>query len=238
MQIDRATAATDMRLYGALRIHYNSFGTGPKIGTVRLPNFKENNEMYSKTESTRSDEEILEAMRELAKKHVENGTFHNVDNEYLDLMKEYISSASPDRESILTSSLNQIFGKTNKSKEEPTIDFNQSILQQTIKSMEQMKTKNKTASEALKQISNAMYGKLNITNDNKLNYVEFYSSSGEMMATYDSSIGWASYLTKEEKVRNDEILAVYNETFRSNYDTPTASLPKSITSGNSFDVVA
>jgi hypothetical protein len=44
MQIDRATELRDLKLYGALRLHYDKFGTGAKIGTVKLPNFKENNE--------------------------------------------------------------------------------------------------------------------------------------------------------------------------------------------------
>jgi len=114
MQIDRATELRDLKMYGALRLHYDRFGTGAKIGNMRLPNFKENNEMYTKTEPTRSDEEILKDIAELAKRHAEKGTFHNADNEYLDLFKEYISSVSPDRESILTSSLKEIFSKTLK----------------------------------------------------------------------------------------------------------------------------
>jgi hypothetical protein len=235
MQVDRATLATDMRLYGALRLHYDKFGTGPKIGTVRLPNFKENNEMYSKTTPTRSDEEILKDIVELAKKHAENGTFHNTDNEYLDLYKEYVSSVSPDREGILTSSLKEIFGKTKANKEEGAIDFNTSILQQTIKIMEQ--TKNKTSSEILKQISGAMYGKASITDGNKLSYAEFYNSSGEMIASYDTT-GWGTYFTKEEDARYHEINAAYNKEFLSVYNAQNPSLPKSVDVGNTFDVVA
>jgi hypothetical protein len=254
MQIDRATELRDLKMYGALRVHYDKFGTGLKIGTIKLPNFKENNEMFTKTKTTRSDEEILEAIKELAKKHAEKAKekenlgkyyfFQNADNEYLDLMKEYVSSVSPDREGILTSSLNQIFGKTNKNKE-ISADNNESLLQQTLKNMEKMKPKNKTANKALQQIlksmdnktSGATYGKLSIVDDNKLSYVEFYNSNGEMIATYNSTTGWDGFMTKEEQARRSEFLAVYNEAYNSVSQAPEASLPKSVDCGNSFDVV-
>jgi len=225
MQIDAATAREDMRKFGALRVHYDTFGTGTKIGTVRLPNFKANNEGFTKTEPTRSDEEILEAVRELAKKHAENGTFHNADNDYLDLYKEYVSSVSPDRESILTNSLNQIFGKANPQKKE-AIDFNTGILQQTLKTMGQ--ANNKT-------MSGAMY-KVGWLDGNELKYADFYDGNGELIANYSQN-GWALCGTKAEKARGDEFTAVYNEAFNSVYNAQNASRPKSLVSGNTFDVV-
>jgi hypothetical protein len=236
MQIDTATAREDMRLFGALRIHSDRFGTGAKIGTVRLPNFKENNEMYSKTEPTRSDEEILKDIAELAKKHAEKGTFHNADNEYLDLFKEYISSVSPDRENILTNSLKEIFGKANslKEKKEDTIDVNKNILQQTLKIMEQTKNKNGTASNN-KSMNGATY-RVGWLDGNELKYAEFYDSNGQNIADYDQS-GWHSFDTKAEAARRNEITAVYNEAFNSVYNAQNASPSKSLVSGTTFDVV-
>jgi hypothetical protein len=239
MQIDRATAAADMRMYGALRIHCDRFGTGAKIGTVRLPNFKENNEGFTKTEPTRSDEEILEAIKELAKKHAEKGTFHNADNEYLDLFKEYISSASPDRESILTSSLNQIFGKAKTNKEEGAIDFNKSILEQTLKIMEQAKNKNGATNNKTTfniDLAGGAMCKVGWLDDDKLKDASFHDSNGELIANY-SQHGWSILYTKAEQARKSEITAAYNEAFNSVYNAQNPSLSKSVDVGNTFDVV-
>jgi hypothetical protein len=261
MQIDRATELRDLKLYGALRAHWDRFGTGLKIGSVRLPNFKENNEGYTKTEPTRSDEEILKDIVELAKKHAEKGTFHNADNEYLDLFKEYVSSVSPDREGILTDSLKQISLTTNlpkKEKEDPLSmkALSMSILQQTLKAMEQTKNKsgiisnNKTwSSDACgagwvedpnwKQVSfycsngRAM---CKVGEGNELKLASFYDSNGEEIAEYTPN-GWSLYATKAELARSREALAIYNEAFNSVYNAPTTSLPKSVDVGNSFDVV-
>jgi hypothetical protein len=241
MQIDAATAREDMRLFGALRIHSDRFGTGPKIGTVRLPNFKENNEGYTKTEPTRSDEEILKDIAELAKKHAEKGTFHNADNEYLDLYKEYVSSVSPDRENILTNSLKEIFAKANspKKNKEDTIDINKNILQQTLRIMEQAKNKNGNTSNKTVWLDGEISGtnyKVGWLDGNELKEASFYDSNGEKIADYSQN-GWALYGTKAENERGREILAVYNEAFNSVYNAQNASPSKSLVSGTTFDVV-
>jgi len=239
MQVDRLTELRDLKMYGALRIHCDRFGTGPKIGTVNLPNFKNNNEGFTKTEPTRSDEEILEAMRELAKKHAENGTFHNADNEYLDLFKEYISSVSPDRESILTNSLKEIFGKAKTNKEEVAIDFNKNILQQTLSIMEQIKNKNGNVSSNKAfniDLAGGAMCKVGWLDGDKLKDAFFHDSNGELIASYSQN-GWSILYTKAEQARKSEITAVYNEAFNSVYNAQEVSRPKSLTSGNSFDVV-
>jgi hypothetical protein len=233
MQIDRTTELRDLKLYGALRLHYDKFGTGAKIGTVKLPNFKENNEGCTKTEPTRSDEEILKAVAEMAKKHGEKGTFHNMDNEYLDLYKEYVSSVSPDRESILTNSLKQIFGKTNAPKENKEGATN-SILQQTLALMENMKNKNGIISNN-KTMSSTMY-KVGWMEGNDLRYADFYDSNGELIASYTQN-GWDLFGTKAEKARGDEFTAMYNEAFNSVYNAPTPSMPKHLEGGTTIDVV-
>ena len=232
MQIDRATERRDLKMYGALRVHYDPFGTGAKIGSVRLPNFNGNSEGYTKTEPTRSDEEIIKDIIEVAKKHAEKGTFHNADNEFLDLKKEYISSVSPDRESILTNSLKQIFGKTDLPKKEK--EQSKSILQQTLEIMENAKNKNGTISNN-KTMKSAMY-EVGWLDGNELKYADFYDSNGELIANYSEN-GWALYATKAEKARNDEITAIYNEAFNSVYNAPTPSMPKHLEGGTTLDVV-
>jgi hypothetical protein len=233
MQIDAATARADMRMYGAIHIHYDPFGTGLKIGTVRLPNFRENNvEGYTKTEAARSDEEILKDVAELAKKHAEKGAFHNADNGYLDLIKEYVSSVSPDRESILTNSLKEIFGKTNLPKEGKEESL--SILQQTLQFIDKAKNKNGTIINN-KTMNSAMY-KVGWLDGDELKYADFYDSNGDLIANYSQN-GWSLYSTKAEKARSDEITAVYNEAFNSVYNAQNASTSRSLVSGNNFDVV-
>jgi len=240
MQIDRSTEIRDMKLYGALRRHYDPFGTGAKIGTIRLPNFKENNEGYTKTQPTRSDEEILKDISELAKRHAEKGTFHNSDNEYLDLIKEYVSSVSPDRENILKNSLNEIFSKANSAEKplsETKKEYSQNILKQTLIAMEQMKNKNGVASKLWKdgEISGANYN-VGWMEGNNLKHASFSDGNGECIAEYSQN-GWALYNTKAEAERGREILAVYNEAFNGVYNAPQANHPKHIEGGTTLDVV-
>ena len=69
-------------------------------------------QIYTKTEPERSDEEILKDMAELAKKHALQGTHSEQDEEYWHLVKEYISSVSPDRENALNKAMNEIIERT------------------------------------------------------------------------------------------------------------------------------
>jgi len=240
MQVDRATEIRDMKLYGALRYHFDKFGTGAKIGTIKMPNFKENNEGFTKTVPTRSDEEILKDITELAKRHAEKGTFHNMDNEYLDLMKEYISSVSPDRENILKNSLNEIFSKANsaeKTSPEKKKEDSLGILKQTLVAMEQMKNKNGTVGKLWKdgEISGANYN-VGWMEGNDLKNASF-GDNGETIAAYDHKNGWSIFDTKAEAARRDEITAVYNEAFHSVYNATQASHPKHLEGGTNIDVV-
>jgi hypothetical protein len=75
-----------------------------KTGSVSLPEW-----MNTKTEPKRSDEEILKDMEALAKEHAKTGQFfQDNDPRFKELMDEYVSSVSPDRESILKNSTNEI----------------------------------------------------------------------------------------------------------------------------------
>jgi hypothetical protein len=74
-----------------------------KAGEVNLPEW-----MQTKTTPTRSDEEILKEIEVLAKEHARTGKFQDEDPRFRELMDEYISSVSPDRESILKNSVKEI----------------------------------------------------------------------------------------------------------------------------------
>jgi hypothetical protein len=67
--------------------------------------------MQTKRTPTRSDEEILKDMEELAKEHARTGMLQKDDERFAKLMDEYISSVSPDRAGILKSSISEILGK-------------------------------------------------------------------------------------------------------------------------------
>ena len=95
--------------------------------------------MYTKTEPARSDKEILKDIAELAKKHARQGTFHEQDEEYLALMKEYISSVSSDRESILNRAVNEIIERTKQNEDYSMNDIYQQVNSQRTDKKEEEK---------------------------------------------------------------------------------------------------
>jgi hypothetical protein len=95
--------------------------------------------MYTKTEPVRSDEEILKDMAELARKHAQQGTFHEQDKEFLALMKEYISSVSPDREGILNRAMNEIIERTKQEEDYTMSDIYQQVKSQIAAEKEEEK---------------------------------------------------------------------------------------------------
>jgi len=88
-------------------IGYDDFDVFKEIaekGSFNLPEL-----MQTKTTPTRSDEEILRDMEELAREHARMGTLQNNDDKrFAKLMDEYISSVSPDREGLLRKETNEI----------------------------------------------------------------------------------------------------------------------------------
>jgi len=107
-------------------------------------------QMYTKTEPTRSDEEILKDMAELAKKYARQGTFHELDKEYLDLMKEYMSSVSPDREGILNRAVNEIIERTKQDGDYTMSEIYQQVKSQTaVQKVEEEEKKEKEKKELL-----------------------------------------------------------------------------------------
>jgi uncharacterized protein YnzC (UPF0291/DUF896 family) len=211
------------------------YGTGAKIGNLTLPSFKKSTGMYTKTEPAMSDEELKEAISKIAREDAEKGLFHSETKEYSDLRKEYISSVSPDRESIITNSIKEIdsikrtMAKTNSPERATT------LLQLL---MDMGKKGNKT-------IGNAMYDKACLEGD-KLTFVEFYDNNGEMVGSYSNSIngnnGWKSFLTKAETARLQEFASTYNETWWSvNAEIKAQKNPsvqKHLEGGTTFDAYA
>jgi hypothetical protein len=86
----------------AIDNNYDPFEAA-ETGSVSLPEW-----MQTKTTPKRSDAEILKDIEALAKEHAKTGQFQDSDPRFKALMDEYVSSVSPDRESILKNSTNEI----------------------------------------------------------------------------------------------------------------------------------
>jgi hypothetical protein len=100
--------STDAEILSSLTfIGYGDFDPFKEIaetGSFKIPEF-----MQTKTEPTRSDEEILRELEKLAKEHAKTGVWDPCSDErYLKLMDEYISSVSPDRENFLKKEIDEI----------------------------------------------------------------------------------------------------------------------------------
>jgi hypothetical protein len=225
----------------------------PKTSSVSLPS-----EINTKTEPTRSDKEILEAMKELAKKHAEKGTFQNQDYEFQSLMEEYVSSASPDRKSILENTVNEINEKIKISNPQKSGEKRENFdsigtLLQVLENMEKGGNKRiSNSNETLASISsgNGSSGSgggqiiFNMSGGNYDAYVEngevkfahIRDSNGDTVMYFNNrnSSGQLSVTmsgTEREGWRSAELLEAYNETYRE------VSSSKGLVSGNSFDAV-
>jgi len=222
---------------------YDPFKDMATTGSVSLPSW-----IYTKTEPTRSDEEILKDMIELAKKHAKQGTFQYDDDEFQSLTKEWVSSASPDRESILENTVKEInekkysINKKNVEIEEKDFDMID-VLMQALKI--EKKDGNKIGSSGNEKMVNAdgsMVLNMNgdtydaCVEDGNVKFAQIRDDNGKNVLLFDSvnSSGQLSIKqcwTDEEGLRRGELMKVYAETYKSVSDS------KGLVSGNAFDAV-
>jgi len=156
-------------------------------------------QMFTKTEPTKSDEEILKDIIELAKKHAQQGTFQENDEEFLALRKEYISSVSPNREGILNSAMNEIIERTKKKEDYTMSDIYQQVKSQTADKKEEeekelidyfiealeSKGNGKGSSGTVSNIKkNGDYYEINIDNDGGKTTTLSYDANGKLMDMY------------------------------------------------------
>jgi hypothetical protein len=205
---------------GGIQARKEMYGIGAKVGNVKLPDFK-NIRMYTKTEPSMSDEELKEAIAKIARKDAEKGQFHNQTKEYLDLKREYISSASPDRESLVTNSTKQIFANVNLLKSNP---------EERPKTLLELLMEKKDNKIIAINMNSSEY-KACFQGD-ELSYAEFRDSNGEIVATYGQN-GWACILTKAEGIQLNKFAKTYNEAW-DNANT----VPKHIEGGANIDAYA
>jgi len=111
--------------------NYSPFKDIAETGSVNFPKL-----MQTKTTPTRSDEEILKELEELAKEHARTGEFQSGDK-YFELLDEYVSSVSPDRAGILKSAVAEINERLNP---QGNSDYSMSTAFQQINSQRTDKT--------------------------------------------------------------------------------------------------
>ena len=127
-----------------------------------------------------SDNEYKSAIKEQAKKDQAIGKFQSDSPNFRNLMKNYVSVASPDRKNIISEGLKVIY-KNNK----PT--------PKTLNLIDYLLGSVKYEKQA----------------NNNLNYAEFYDKNGEMVASFSNG-GWTLYGTMAENSRETEVCMIYN----------------------------
>jgi len=206
------------------------YGIGAKVGNIRLPDFK-NLGLYTKTEPLRSDEEIKEVITKLAKEDAEKGKFQSQTKEFLELENEYVSSVSPDRESIITNTTKQIFSNADAIKSKGKA-FPNSLLELLI---ERDKKDKITAINMNSSNYKACF------EGDTLTYARFYDSNREVIADYAPNGGWSCIMTKAEEGRLREFYSTYNEAWNNSnaeINAQNKSVPKHIDGGTAIDAYA
>jgi len=222
---------------------YDPFEDMAKTGSVSLPSW-----IYTKTEPTRSDEEIIKDIIEVAKRHAEQGTFQDEgDDEFNSLVKEWTSPVSPDREEILKRTMKEIYEKKDlipkkSGKEEKNYDMISTLMQALKTEKEKV---NKIESGSNEGARNRVIGTVyNMEGDNyyacveddKLKGALIRDDSGKYVMAFDTlnssgKLSLSQSWTEEEGIRRAKLLEVYNETYKS------VSSSNGLVSGNAFNAV-
>ncbi|MDE6621496.1 MAG: hypothetical protein K2K74_13635 [Lachnospiraceae bacterium] len=154
------------------------------IGGISLPDFN-GDYVYSRKKSGVSEGEYRKQIMEQAYQDYENGKFQNQSDGFVELMKRYTSEVSPDRKGIITSGLKAV-ARNNQEMSKP-IDFIATLLEGKVKYQKQP--------------------------SGQRDYIEFYDSNGEMVATYSNN-GWTMYTTNAEAARQTNLCTIYNAAWR------------------------
>lgn len=154
------------------------------IGGISLPDFN-GDYVYSRKKSGVSEGEYRKQIMEQAYQDYETGKFQNQSDGFVELMKRYTSEVSPDRKGIITSGLKAV-ARNNQKMSKP-IDFIATLLEGKVKYQKQP--------------------------SGQRDYIEFYDSNGEMVATYSNN-GWTMYTTNAEAARQTNLCTIYNAAWR------------------------
>jgi len=185
---------------------YNPYSKTTQMKNVQLPEFGWGKGMFpTHTPANKSDEDIKNAIIELAKQDARNGrhsregvTLNNQSAEYHALEGEFVQSVSPDRRSIVPAALAQLGKATKLHGGKPIIDDS---LTQLILNGTRVGIKN----------PGVMY-------DAKSKMMEIHLlpifAGGEAIGSYSITYGWNWSQTKEEHSRRNEIHDLYYDTWK------------------------
>ncbi|MDR2593247.1 MAG: hypothetical protein LBC87_00545 [Fibromonadaceae bacterium] len=214
---------------------YNPFEDMARTNSVSLPSY-----IYTKTEPTRSDEEILKDIVEVAKKHGRQGTFMYEDEEFKSLTKEWVSSVSPDREEILKDAMKEIDEKKHSINKKDIGEKDFDLIDMLMQALKMGNEINKTGGGCSEKVINDDGSFiLNMKGDTFeacvdegiVKFVSINDDSGKAVLLFDSIHGSGQLeqiWTEEEGLRNGELGAVYLEAYKSVNDS------NSFVSGNTF----
>jgi len=218
---------------------YDPFKDMAATGTVSVPSW-----VYTKTELTRSEDEIKKDMIEVAKRHAENGTYQKNDYEFESLIKEWTSPVSPDRESILKNTVSEMNEKikiSNSQKQRKKGDLDKinnfgqiGKLLEMLGGEENGKNKITSGSNGTRtSASNGMEkgmpgGTFNmmganydayVNGNSEVTFAHIKDNSGDVVMLFSSihSAGQLSVTmsgTEKEGLRCSELLKVYNEAYK------------------------
>ena len=185
---------------------YSQASAARKFRNVPEPEFGNgHNNIPTRQETGRTDDEIKNAIKELAKKdaaagiHGRDTDFYGTPSkEFQDLLQEYVGSVSPDRRAIFSTGIAQLQKATSLRMGAPHIDY--SILEMWLSG-----------------------NKINVKNANveynardkmmELSYVEFYEN-GENIGNYSKVHGWHYSYTENEQVRKQEVHRLYVDAWK------------------------
>lgn len=179
-----------------------------KIGNIPLPNYNDFN-FNTKKAPAMSDEKYRAAIIEQAKKDQSAGKFQSESAGFRTLVKSYVSSVSPDRKSIITQGLTEIFKNTNpQPKTLNLIDY---------------------------LLGSVKYCK----ESTDVSYAEFYDRNGEMIASFSNgrwiSYGTTAENARESELWgiyneawNNAARASQTNSYVTSTDTTIGSIDKSV----------
>lgn len=190
---------------------YNPYSnnTSAQMKRVKMPSYGWGKGLIAtKTKTNRTDEEIKNAMTELAKKDARNGIFgQDLDTtltntrrskDYDAIMGEYVQSVSPDRKSIFSAGIAQLRKATKLKGNIPLIDDSLTRLLLN-------------GSKIGLKLPGVQYNAKN--KQMEIHHVSF-TLSGENIGSYSITYGWGAEKTREEHSRYVELGALYEQTWK------------------------
>jgi hypothetical protein len=150
----------------------------------------------TKTEATRSDDEILNEVVALAKQHAQKGRYGGNTKEYHALLGEFMSSVSPDRQAIFAQGVESTEKEIKSKMSKPVIDVTPFTLP--------LINKSSVTSSFFYDWHKRVFD---------IGTVQFYDEKGETIGSYSGNHGWGWSPTKAEVARRVELSNLYHNTF-------------------------